>query len=58
MTSIKNFDPILLSINQISFKSTDDVVYDIEYITMKILDSENSFYLVFNNVDEENSKGF
>ena len=51
MTNIKNFDPILLSINQISFKSTDSVIYDIEYITMKSLDNASSLYLVFNSVD-------
>ena len=31
MTNFKNFDPSLVSINQISFKSTDDVIYGIEY---------------------------
>ena len=31
MTNIKNLDKNLLSINQISFASTDSVVYDIEY---------------------------
>ena len=31
MTNIKNFDPYLLSINQISFKSADCVIYDTEY---------------------------
>ena len=57
MTNIKNFDPSLSSIDKISFKSTDDVIYDIEYITMKSLvneidiDSENSLYLIFANVD-------
>ena len=56
MTNIKNADPSLLDINKISFKSTDDVIYDIEYITMKSLDNENivspnSLYLIFNNVD-------
>ena len=51
MTNIKNFDPSLVSINQISFKGTDDVIYGIEYITMKSFDSVNSLYLVFNNVD-------
>ena len=35
MINIKNFDPSLLDIGQISFRSTDDVIYDIEYITMK-----------------------
>ena len=28
MTNIKNFDPNVLSIDQISFKSTDCVIYD------------------------------
>ena len=56
MTNIKNFDPSPLSIDKISFKSTCDAVYDIEYITMKSLDNENidsanSFYLIFNNID-------
>ena len=58
MTNIKHFDPSLLSINQISLKSTDDVIYGIKYITMTSFDSGNSLYLVFNNVDayiEENS---
>ena len=46
----------LLSIDKISFKSIDAVTYHIKYITMKSLDhinidSENSLYLVFNNVD-------
>ena len=42
MTNIKNFDPNLLSIDQISIKSTDSVIYDIEYI--KDLDSANSYF--------------
>ena len=55
-TNIKNFDPSLLGIDQISFKSTDDVIYDIKYITMKSLDKENidsanSLYFIFNDVD-------
>ena len=50
MTNIKNFDPSLLSIDQVSFKkSTDCVIYFIEYF--KNIDSSNSLYLVFNNVD-------
>ena len=49
MTNIKNFDPNLLSIDQISFKSTHCVVYDIEYLNN--LDGVNFLYLVFNNVD-------
>ena len=56
MINFKNFDPSLLSIDKTSFKSTDEVIYDIEYIKMKRLGSENidganSLYLVFNNVD-------
>ena len=56
MTNIKNFDLSLLDIDEISFKSTDDVIYHIKYITMKSLDNENidsanSLYLIFNNVD-------
>ena len=51
MTNIKNFDPSLLSIDKISFKSTDSIIYHIDYITMKSLDNENSLYLTFNNVD-------
>ena len=49
MTNIKNFDSNLLSIDQMSFKSTDCVIYDIKYF--KNLDSSNSLYLVFNDVD-------
>ena len=56
MINVKNFNPNLLSIDQISFKSTDAIIYHIKYITMKSLDnenidSENSLYLIFNNVD-------
>ena len=56
MINIKNLDPSLLSIHKISFKSTDDVICHIKYFTMKSLyfmniDSANSLYLVFNNVD-------
>ena len=35
--NIKNFDPNLLNIDKISFKSIDVVIYNIEYITMKVL---------------------
>ena len=49
MTNVKIFDTNLLSINQISFTSTDSVVYDIEYF--KNLDDVNFLYLVFNNGD-------
>ena len=49
MTNIMNIDTNLLGTNQISFTSTDIVVYEIEYF--KNLDSINSLYLVFNDVD-------
>ena len=49
MTNVRNFDPSLLSVDQISFKSTDDVICEIEYI--KSLGGENSLYLIFNNLD-------
>ena len=64
MITVKKFDPSFLNISKISFKSIDAVIYSIRYITMKSLDhvnidSANSIYLVFNNVDEyiEESNG-
>ena len=56
MTNIKNFDRGLSSIEEISFKNNDSVIYQIEYITMKTLDNENIdsanfIYFIFNNVD-------
>ena len=56
MINIKHFDPGLLDIDKISFKSTDAVIYKIRYVTMKSLDNENidsanRLYLIFNNVD-------
>ena len=64
MISVKKFYPSFLNISKISFKSIDAVIYSIRYITMKSLDhvnidSANSIYLVFNNVDEyiEESNG-
>ena len=51
MNNIKNFDPNLLSIDKILFKSNNAVIYDINYITMKSLGDEDSLYLIFNNVD-------
>ena len=56
MINIKTFDPSLLSIDKISFKSVDAVIYNIKYITLKSLnhvniDSKNPPYLIFNNVD-------
>ena len=50
ISDIKNFDPSLLSIDKISFKSTDSIIYDTRYF--KNLDRENFLYLIFNNVDE------
>ena len=49
MTNIKNFDPSLLNIDQVSFENNDSVIYDIKYF--KNLDSANSLYLVFNKLD-------
>ena len=37
MINIQNFDPNLLRIDKISFKSNDSVICDIECITMKAL---------------------
>ena len=57
MTNINNFDQNLLNIDQISFKSADCVIYDIEYF--KNLNGKSSPHLVFNNVDayiEENNE--
>ena len=56
MIDIKDFDPNLLSLGKISFKSTDVVIYNIKYITMKSLDHvnidcANPLYLIFNNLD-------
>ena len=65
MTNIENFDPRLLNIDQISFKSTDCVIYDISNISniydkyFKNLNSKNFLHLVFNKVDayiEKNNK--
>ena len=54
MTNIKNFDPSLLKIDQVSFENNDSVIYEIEYL--KNLDSSNSLYLVFNNLDAQIEK--
>ena len=50
MANIKNFNPSLLSIDQVSFKGADCVIYDIEYF--KIFDNKNYLYPVSNDVDE------
>ena len=49
VTNIKIFDPSLLNIEQVSFENNDSVIYEIEYF--KNLDSANSLYFVFNNLD-------
>ena len=49
IANIKNFDPSLLNIDHLSFENDDSVIYDIKYF--KHLDSSNSLYLVFNNLD-------
>ena len=41
MINIKNFDPNLINIDKISFKSTDSVIDKIKYIIMESLDHEN-----------------
>ena len=48
MTNINDFDPSLLNIDEISFKSDELTMYDIKYI--KNLDGLNTLY-VFNNLD-------
>ena len=49
MTNIRDLDLSLLNIEQIAFKSNDSIIYEINYI--KNLNSSNSLYLVFNNLD-------
>ena len=57
MTNIKKLNTNLLGINQISFTSTESVVYDIYlkdlliYEYFKDLDGLTSLYLVFNDAD-------
>ena len=56
MVNIKNFDPSLLKINKLSCKRAITNIYHTEYMTMESLDhvnidSENSLYLIFNNID-------
>ena len=55
MVNIKNFDPNLLDVDKISFKTNDAVFCNIRYITMKSLvniNSENPIYLNFSNEDD------
>ena len=49
MTNISDFDPSLLNVDYIEFKSNNSIIYEIKYI--KNLSSSNSLYLVFNNLD-------
>ena len=49
MTNINDFDPNLLTIDQVSFKSSNIIDCEIKYI--KDLNTSNSLYLVFNNLD-------
>ena len=49
MANINDFDPSLLNNDEVSFKSDELIMYDIKYI--KNLNSLNTFYLVFNNLD-------
>ena len=44
-----NLDTNVLGINQITFATTDSVIYEIKYF--KNLDDVNSLYLVFNDID-------
>ena len=49
MANINDFDPSLLNIDEISFKSDELTMYDIKY--NKNWNSLNTLYLVFNNLD-------
>ena len=49
MTNINDFDPSLLNVDSIEFRSRNSIINDIRYI--KNLNSSNSFDLVFNNLD-------
>ena len=41
MINIKNFNPNLLSIDEISYKNTDAVVYNIKYIMIESINNQN-----------------
>ena len=65
MINIRNFIPNLLSINKVSSKNIDAVVYSIKYILMESInnqniDSEDPFCLIFSDDDvyiiEENNE--
>ena len=49
MINVSDFDPSLLNLDSIEFKSNNSIIYEIKYI--KNLNSSNSFHLIFNNLD-------
>ena len=49
MTNINDFDSSLLNVDEVSFESDKFIIYGIKYI--KHLNSLNTLYLVFNNLD-------
>ena len=55
MKNINDFDASLLNIDEISFKSDELIMYDIKYI--QDLNSLNTLYLAFNNLDAYIEKG-
>ena len=55
MKNISDFDPSLLNIDEISFKSNELINYDIKYI--QNVNSLNTLNLVFNNLDAYIEKG-
>ena len=55
MKNINKFDASLLNIDEISFKSDELIMYDIKYI--QNVNSLNTLYLVFNNLDAYIEKG-
>ena len=51
MINIKNFERNILSMDKISFKSTDSVIYNINYISHVNIDNEYLSCLIFDNMD-------
>ena len=49
MKNINDFDPSLLNIDEISFRSDEIIMYDIKYL--KNSNSLSTLFLVFNNLD-------
>ena len=49
MTNINDFDPSLLNIDEVLFESNKLIMHNIKYF--KNLNSLNTLYLVFNNLD-------